>query len=52
LSYGGQVANAGYLLALLRADLPEAQAQIAARGMRPIGTTGKSVKPVESLREK
>ena len=37
---------------LLPADLPPAQAQIAARGMRPIGTTGKSVKPVQSLRKK
>ena len=42
-------AHAGYLLP---ADLPEAQGQSAARGMRPIGTTGKSVKPVQSHRKK
>ena len=33
-------------------DLPAAQAQIAARGVRPIGTTGKSVKPVQPLHKK
>jgi len=41
-------AHAGYLLT---ADLPDAQAKIAARGVRPIGTTGKSVKPVQPLRK-
>jgi hypothetical protein len=35
----------------LPADLPDAQGQIAARGMRPIGTTGKSAKAVEPLRK-
>ena len=37
---------------LLPADLPGAQAQITARGMRPIGTTGKSLKPVQSSSKK
>jgi hypothetical protein len=40
------------LLPRLPADLPEAQGQIASRGMRPIGTTGKSANAVQPLREK
>ena len=40
------------LLAPLPADLLQAQAQIAACGMRPIGTTGKSVKPVQPSSKK
>ena len=40
------------LLALLPAASPEAQVQIAARGMRPFGTTGKSAKAVYPFAQK
>jgi len=40
------------MLPRLPADLPEAQGQSDAQSMRPIGTTGKSAKAVQPLREK
>jgi hypothetical protein len=47
-----RLAHAGYLPPLLPADLPAAQGQIAARSMRPIGTTGKSAKAVQPRAQK
>jgi hypothetical protein len=44
--------SAAAMLPRLPADLPQAQGRIAIRGMRPIGTTGKSAKAVQPFCEK